>query len=526
MGQHRLAEQVDKYVKLMRGYFRTQVLHEGHALYSEETVYAGVLSAAGDIYEATVDDDGDLHLVDLNLAFLPHSRCDCGVRGSCRHMAAAMLQCMVDAGVPAEVFMSKVFAGVAQLGGPLSVNVLTSKSKKDPVAPFADYLDWHRAFPGMVRDRYITHAAVAVQVIEELTKPTERWGDRQHAELYKLHAILYTLQLSLTSSSYSYSGYRGTNAIVGTLLQLFIDTSQSLDPARLENREDDRRYILGLAERARTYGFEMSGYVAEWLYLYRFIWSGGLRLGAKEGREEQQRLLEAVDAGEVGWELQHDATVIAAVHHEVMAQRDEEAFRLLESKLRLRLRPGYFYNYLFSFQQTEDWPRLRRWLQFLAPYVPGAPATPLAIFFEVWRKLAEQSGRQEDGADYREQLVAMLPYTMRLYEEDLLERGEWKGWVDLQLMLGESARREELKHVQAQAPEVLLPYYHQWTLRWIESKQRAGYKEAVRQMKKLQTIYRKLKREPEFRRFVSMVETRFSRLRALQEEMRKGKLIG
>lgn len=59
----------------------------------------------------------------------------------------------------------------------------------------------------------------------------------------------------------------------------------------------------------------------------------------------------------------------------------------------------------------------------------------------------------------------------------------------------------------------------------IEERNRKSYRRAVRYLKKLRMLYKKLKRTNEWDVFIVQIASLHSRLRALQEELRKGKLI-
>lgn len=56
-------------------------------------------------------------------------------------------------------------------------------------------------------------------------------------------------------------------------------------------------------------------------------------------------------------------------------------------------------------------------------------------------------------------------------------------------------------------------------------KNRTNYREAVRHLKKLRTIYKKMKRLEDFERFMAELMKKTKRLRAFQEECKRGKLI-
>ncbi len=59
----------------------------------------------------------------------------------------------------------------------------------------------------------------------------------------------------------------------------------------------------------------------------------------------------------------------------------------------------------------------------------------------------------------------------------------------------------------------------------IQQKNRQNYKEAVRYLKKLRTIYKKLKKEEKWEVYFEQLLQKTKRLRAFQEECQRGKLI-
>ena len=71
----------------------------------------------------------------------------------------------------------------------------------------------------------------------------------------------------------------------------------------------------------------------------------------------------------------------------------------------------------------------------------------------------------------------------------------------------------------------LLPILHLQVVRLIASKNRSSYREAVRYLKKLRTIYKKLKQVNTWDSYIHYISDTNKRLRAFQEELKKGKLI-
>ncbi len=89
----------------------------------------------------------------------------------------------------------------------------------------------------------------------------------------------------------------------------------------------------------------------------------------------------------------------------------------------------------------------------------------------------------------------------------------------------QSIKISALRHLESCEPAVLIPLYHQWAAKLIEEKNRSSYREAVRLLKKLRSLYNRQKMGKEWDTFISRLSLRFPRMRAFQEELRKGKLI-
>ncbi|UKS65030.1 SWIM zinc finger family protein [Rossellomorea marisflavi] len=135
---------------------------------------------------------------------------------------------------------------------------------------------------------------------------------------------------------------------------------------------------------------------------------------------------------------------------------------------------------------------------------------------------------EKDPLLVKELLLAMLPYSFFHYNEYLINVKEYKEWVELQRYMNYSIPEMEgmgLKDLTKEQPELALPLYFSGVMNAIEQKNRDSYRQAVRYMKKIRTIYRKLKQTDKWDQFLSYILDRFKRLRAFQEECRKGKLI-
>ena len=82
-----------------------------------------------------------------------------------------------------------------------------------------------------------------------------------------------------------------------------------------------------------------------------------------------------------------------------------------------------------------------------------------------------------------------------------------------------------MKEIQKEQPEVLLPILHLQVVNLIAAKNRSSYREAVRYLKKLRTIYKKAKQVDVWESYIHFISEENKRLRAFQEELKKGKLL-
>jgi hypothetical protein len=79
--------------------------------------------------------------------------------------------------------------------------------------------------------------------------------------------------------------------------------------------------------------------------------------------------------------------------------------------------------------------------------------------------------------------------------------------------------------VEKEDLHLLLPLYTQAAERYILQKNRSSYRMAVKMISRLQTIYKKLKKLDQWQAYYRHIVNQYSRFRAFQEELAKGKWI-
>lgn len=118
-------------------------------------------------------------------------------------------------------------------------------------------------------------------------------------------------------------------------------------------------------------------------------------------------------------------------------------------------------------------------------------------------------------------------YGIQSYSNLLLKENRYRDWMALHQSANSSLEYAEacgLSIVKEEAPEVLLPLYHHYAMRFIQEKNRYSYKQAVRIWKKMKQVAKKSNETEYWNAYVENVREKYRRLRALQQEIEKGNL--
>nr|WP_286183403.1 SWIM zinc finger family protein [Bacillus sp. ISL-55] len=259
--------------------------------------------------------------------------------------------------------------------------------------------------------------------------------------------------------------------------------------------------------------------------LYRLLWE---KLLKNTGwREAERARLEVF-----GDDKRDQIEEIALIHQLVLAKQDGEALKRFTA-LPVGSLPYMFY-WLDGFRVQREWNRmgpfieylvqqLRNYLKHLGDYYACKKFTRYAL--KLVGTYTREIGR---GELYDRALAQAMPYSFYEYEDSLFEKKQYEQWGELQSYFGfeyNSISSERIKILQKEAPEVLIPLYHQMVGDLIEMKNRSSYKQAARLLKKLRTVYKKMKRVPEWEEFFGKLLVRTKRLRAFHEECTRSKLI-
>jgi hypothetical protein len=265
-----------------------------------------------------------------------------------------------------------------------------------------------------------------------------------------------------------------------------------------------------------------------YLDIYNSYWHYWISPYASDEKPYIEELFQLEEAGrKLGSILSRFPWFMAQTRMNFYMGQDEQAWKLLKEAKNVTTIPSdmsIYFLYYVSHQQ--QWHRLLNWLTALPPLFRSYRREYLHKFMEFWELIITHLPDAEKSM--WNTLIAMLPYSRPIYEEKLVQQGRWKQWMDYHLSSGSDPsefRVSELQPLEKNAPEVLLPFYHQAVERYVMIKNRDGYKAAVKLLKRLAKLYKRLKHEDRWDQYLAAFVVRYSRLRALQEELRKGKLI-
>ncbi|MED1740668.1 SWIM zinc finger family protein [Bacillus swezeyi] len=194
----------------------------------------------------------------------------------------------------------------------------------------------------------------------------------------------------------------------------------------------------------------------------------------------------------------------------------------------------YTFQWLGVMTAKKDWKRLKKWYEHLENLAEGfcrldKPYREIRdVLSEFFLFLGDYSKNTKDKHIYERYSRKCLPYTFTEYSHFLYNKKRFMEWMEIHSLVGFSISeigQNALKDIGAAAPEALIPSYHREISELIEQRNRSAYKEAVKYLKKLRTFYKKLKKQDVWNRFMEQLSARHKRLRAFQEELKKGKLI-
>ncbi|MEB3100922.1 SWIM zinc finger family protein [Ferviditalea candida] len=547
--------------------FELQILRRGFNYYLKKNVKS--VCGQANVIRAEVTGT-ELYKVEIDPDFFGVSTCTCPYGGFCKHMAAVIFQVFSMMGQRPELLLREVEQAndaaqwkqkqaeqrreqmkekarkrleaeqlaqrKRQNGAPREhdgsdpgYSQPPARDKEFPLQETGRVQDWLQWIDNWFMRQHIVSdyvfQSLYESLMEQLSLQTQSWNSALRGWLM-LH-----FQLSVLNRLDSFMRERGTAYLYGFAYsksaQIYHSCLDRLAEA-LEslNLEEAAARFAGHAEslidRIAQLAAEPSRTPVNWKHVYRLIWATLANVETWRGAEVR-RLRAVLHDNSLSSGIKDEA-VCGLVHFDILLQQDREAMRKIDLIAHLKT-PAIWYPYLNGFRSLKDWNRLLLWLQWLAPEMRSANSADLADYQEYWDELLQQ---QSVESEWMNVFGMLLPRAYPYYAKRLLEKERFAEWADVAMAAGYSIFHldpKDLRLVENADPRSLLPLYHQAVEQLILHKGRQNYRQAVKYLKKLRTIYAKLKQKDRWERFIETLVARHSRLRALREEFKKGKLI-
>lgn len=471
------------------------------------------------------------------------SICTCGEGPLCRHVAAAFFQaynlyghhpgnfltsCQQYHEAPDEDehFFTPVLE-TPKLAIKSSHSLKKWKDTLSPPMPAQSPLEWQAFFNAnfdFKEDIIDTPVQRTAQAYYEYAQ-SDAWEPTLR-QLYQLHVLCFIL-LGMERNSHTnqsdWSHLRMQWKIDDQYIVLLDEVEQLLDTL---NAEEAISAYPDVVEPFIHYPIESEVHIEQasidWLSIYQLLWQYLLLPTAWRDAELNRikSILPTTIPGSKTYKYVHSI----AAWHEVLQGRDQAAMERLHLHVK-QDKLVYYWRILFLHAEQKEWTAMLYWITYMMPFMERATRSDWAVFMKAWELGVEQ---QPEVQDWHQIMINYLHLTYWYYCDYLLKKGMFQDWVDIHLYREISPaeiNKDMLRQLEQYDQGLLLPLYHQAIERTIALRNREAYRESVRMMKKLMLIYKGLQQEQVWQQYLQHVMGVHSRLRALQEEIQKGKLL-
>ncbi|WP_261303136.1 SWIM zinc finger family protein [Paenibacillus andongensis] len=469
----------------------------------------------------------------LNLENFASSECSCSYEGFCKHIGATFFSLYAPYGRP-ELLLQQLKQQIHTRKKPARGATLIQERKAAAAAqanvPLEEAVpvDWHRFFEGKFHGFSISHQhsieTFYDSALESLPGYAANWRNSTR-EIYMFHIVLFMMRkieqfYQETKSSYlSYYHENGCKIAAKNCEDKLVEFVERTDVNT--SFEAEPKHWQSTMKMLGEFALQGKDSPIDWLFVYRFIWWKLANQSAAQ-KEEIQRL-DTLLAKKDLLARKKDTLLAARAHFDIMQGDTASAFERL-GQLTHPSAKDYFL-YLNYYYNEKQWNNMLVWLRWLFASITNANHDDFRTFCQYW---LDTTKYLESDSEWVQVMESLLPRSYYYYTAYLLQTKRYRQWVDLQLanrISPLSLYGMELKAIEEHDSALLLPLYHQAAERAVLEKNRASYKTAVRLLKKLHGIYKQLGQDDRWEHYVYRLADKFSRLRAFQEELKKGKWI-
>jgi hypothetical protein len=472
------------------------------------------------------------HVV-LDLEDVQNSTCTCPYSRLCKHIAATFFQMYSVFENPRQYLSRAQQPRRARFSPAMLVPTFRNSNQvtaqegtaavQSPLTPDSPVRDWWTFLESWTRN--LPSAMETYRASSELMSSYQNvlsvaagWSTAR-AQLFTVHAIVFhllKLQEFVKTNRQSYwfqdlsqTAERLVEQLEGTLFYLDVE---ELHAKHRDLLEETMQIVKKMKETEST--------ALYWTFAYQLLWWHLLQVPEwiQTEVEDLERLLHHSSATPSEQEIYK----LLRAHFYVMAGKDEAAKETWNANSRLTL--SFYLPYLKMFARNEEWQRFLTWTDWLQSLIGQADPQNYQLVMAIWQEAMERVGR---ASECGESLKLFLPSSFHEYSSYLFDQQQFRQWIDLQMSYHvplTEVLATPFKEVEDRQPSLLFPLYVREINRLIGERNRPAYKEAIKLLKKARAAFSKADQEARWVQFVEQLSTKHNRLRAFQEELRRGNL--
>lgn len=481
----------------------------------------------------------DLYAVILDAGHLRYSSCTCPYNGFCKHMAAVYFQyCSQQEG--GHTLAERSYFRLLGLSAASSYVKVKAEQSIAITAPVAlevprdpglggtalQWLEWMESVHGDTW-RKCRHSLHALQPVLSSLKGLSKDWDKSLQRLHWSTAIVFVLEQAehaiTTVDSFSRYYHEMSFLRMAEPWVEHLNTLVSeLTPESME--EEEELWADALVAHVKKRASSMEQQLFDWDHIY-LVLSEKLSENQLWYKRELASMLELVNSSELQEDVNKDFLHSAIGSMYFFDNRDELS---IEHFAQTSFEKSQKVMYPCAAERIEEgkWELVQHWMSFLFENVYKVKNSRTVGAFVTLCRRADQD--RPDMTIWTEYMTQLLPHSYTELSEHWLNQKRYEEWADLQLLIGskpEDVGAHALRDIAKQAPRVLMPIYHQAVEAWIQTRNRQGYRMAVKQLKKLERLYKADKDVPRWDNYIAGLVRKHQRLRAFQEELWKGKIV-
>lgn len=497
---------------------------EGNVQSSQATVHQTLMGVVrgSDLYAVVMDAD---HFM--------YSTCTCPYDGFCKHMAAVFFHYYSEA-YGGERAAEQAYFRMLGLTPARSIvrQETASASDTDVVhhpgdqSTAEEWLEWMENTHGDTW-RKCRHSLHALQPVLSSLKGLSRDWEKKVQRLHWTTAILFVMEQAeraiTTVDSFSrYYHEMSFLRMAEPWVEHALTLISELEPEQMD--EAELSWSNSLVEMVKQRALKAERQLFEWEHLY-LAFCERMSLLQEWYRQEKSSLLAELHTP-AAFE-RNDSFLYAALGMLCFFEGDDEQSIHYFSQGAFERVQKLIYPCVAQRIEAGEWEWVERWMAFLYERVyNNRSARSIGPFMTLCRRADEDRPELPVWTAY---MTELLPYSYSELSEHWLHMKRYDDWADLQLFVGAGPEdfvdSPELREIAKTAPHVLLPLYHQSIETAIGTRNRQGYRLAVKQLKKLERLYKAAKETAKWDSYLAEFMTKHQRLRALQEELWKGKIV-